>query len=213
MNTNLHADQDNRSDVFVGIYLFDEVEVLDFAGPFEVFSTASRMLKRDKEDPARVFEVITISENADKVTARAGLMLNTSATIERHPTLDVLIVPGGVVTAQLEKTHVIDWITNVSLTTQVTASICTGAFLLAKAGLLDGIPATTHWEDLDDLQRMFPKVKVQGQVRWVDNGKIITAAGISAGIDMSLHLVSRLFDRDLAQRTARQMDYHWQETN
>jgi transcriptional regulator GlxA family with amidase domain len=126
-----------------------------------------------------------------------------------HPPLEVLVIPGGVVTAELERKNVVAWIAQTASTAALTASVCTGAFLLAQAGLLSGRDATTHWEDLDDLRAQFPDVKVQGGARWIDTGPIVTAAGISAGIDMSLHLVARLEGEDLARQTARQMEYDW----
>jgi transcriptional regulator GlxA family with amidase domain len=116
-----------------------------------------------------------------------------------------------VVTAELEQPEVIDWVRRVAGATKLTASVCTGAFLLAKAGVLDGRAATTHWEDVDDLKAMFPGLDVRTGVRWVDEGPVVSSAGISAGIDMSLHLVERLAGRALAERTARQLDFDWTE--
>jgi transcriptional regulator GlxA family with amidase domain len=106
---------------------------------------------------------------------------------------------------------VLDWIDSTARATQLSAGICTGGFLLAKVGLLDGKRATTHWEDLDDLARGFPHVKVHAHVRFIDAGSVVTSAGISAGLDMSLHLVRRLTDQELASATARQMEYSWQD--
>jgi transcriptional regulator GlxA family with amidase domain len=123
----------------------------------------------------------------------------------------VLIVPGGVVTAELAKPPVAQWIAGMARDCELVASVCTGAFLLAQAGLLDEQEATTHWSDIDDLRSMFPDVRVQPQRRWIDNGRVVTSAGISAGIDMSLHLVERLAGRALALGTARQMEYDWSE--
>jgi transcriptional regulator GlxA family with amidase domain len=129
--------------------------------------------------------------------------------ITNHPPIDVLIIPGGVVTAELDREALIDWIRRTASNSTITASVCTGAFLLGKAGLLQGKSATTHWEDIPDMHTMFPDSLVQSQIRWVDTGHIVTSAGISAGIDMSLHLVARLESEDLAVRTARQMEYDW----
>ncbi|GAB4436015.1 MAG: DJ-1/PfpI family protein [Anaerolineae bacterium] len=193
----------------VGIYLFDNVEVLDFAGPFEVFSTARRMALRLEPQSAPLFEVVTIADAPRPVFARAGLTVLPRHGITGHPPLDILLVPGGVVTAELERDHIIRWIERTAAAAEITASVCTGAFLLARAGLLAGRPATTHWEDIPDLQQMFPDVAVQPDARWVDTGPVVTAAGISAGIDMSLHLVARLHGAALAQKTARQMEFDW----
>ena len=112
-------------------------------------------------------------------------------------------------TAELARPEVSQWIRDAARRSLVTASVCTGAFLLAKAGLLDAKQATTHWEDIDDFTAMFPSVEVQTNQRWVDQGSIVTSSGISAGIDMSLHLVERLAGRGLAERTARQMEWEW----
>lgn len=197
----------------VGIYLFDEVEVLDFAGPFEVFTTASRVHARLHPDTPALFHVITVAQEAGIVMARGGLRIEPEYTIDHHPSLDVLIIPGGVVTAQLDSRPVVDWIAQCARSSTITASVCTGAFLLSQAGLLYGKPATTHREDIADLRAMFPGVEVQENQRWIDTGPVVTSAGIAAGIDMSLHLVSRLAGRELALRTARQMEFDWQESN
>lgn len=193
----------------IGIYVFDLVEVLDFAGPFEVFTTASRMAER-LQRPER-FDVRLIGRTTASVRARAGLKVVPDHGMTDHPPLDLLVIPGGVVTDELAKPDVARWIAQVARHTPVVASVCTGAFLLAQAGLLDGKRATTHWEDLQDLQAMFPQVSVQEAVRWVDEGSVVTSAGIAAGIDMSLHLVARLADIALARKTARQMDVDWVE--
>ncbi len=143
------------------------------------------------------------------IVSRNGLRVLPEYDLTDHPPLDVLIIPGGVITSELQRPEIIEWIRQINLGTTITASVCTGAFLLAKAGLLDRKPATTHWEDISDLTVMFPKVQVVGDPRWVDNGHVVTSAGISAGIGMSLHLVERLEGRQLAIRTARQMEFEW----
>ena len=196
----------------VGIYIFDEIEVLDLGGPFEVFSTASRMKARLSPGSAKPFELFTIADTVRPVRARGGLMLQPSYGVTNHPAIDVFIVPGGVVTAELSRTAIIEWIVRTAAKASLTASVCTGAFLLGKAGLLRGKTITTHWEDIDDFSAMFPGIPVQGDKRWVDAGTIVTSAGISAGLDMSLHLVERLESVELAVRTARQMDYDWQRS-
>lgn len=193
----------------VGIYLYDQVEVLDFAGPFEVFMTASRVHQRQTPKDPIPFLVRLIAENKEAVNARAGMRVLPESTIHKTSTIDVLIVPGGVVDDQLKRPDVITWLARISQTAELVASVCTGAFLLAKAGLLEGVQATTHWEDLEFFASMFPEVEVLPERRWVDQGRIVTAAGISAGIDMSLHLVRRLQSEALAEATARQMDYRW----
>jgi transcriptional regulator GlxA family with amidase domain len=192
------------------MYLYDDAEVLDFAGPWEVFSTASRVRSRLQPDAPRPFEVLTIASSMRMVRARGGLELGPHFDISSHPHLDVLVVAGGIVDAELEHEAVIAWITRTASSATITASVCTGAFLLGRAGLLRGKAATTHWEDVAGLQAMFPDTRVQHGARWVDEGDVVTSAGISAGIDMSLHLVARLEGEELAIRTARQMEYDWQ---
>lgn len=195
----------------VAIYLYDDIEVLDFAGPFEVFCTASRVFRRANPDAAPPFETFTVGATRKAIAARGGLMVEPRFGIGSHPKIDVLVIPGGVVTAELAKPEVIDWIAHQSKAAELTASVCTGVFLLAKAGLLGNRRVTTHWEDIAELRAFLPGLDVAENVRWVDQGDLITSAGISAGIDMSLSIVARLNGIDLARRTARQMDYRWNE--
>ena len=194
----------------VGIYLFDEVEVLDFAGPFEVFSTASRVFRKMNREGEVPFEVITLGVNRATVRARGGLRVEPQFSLEDHPKIDVLLIPGGVVTAELEKPAVISWIAAQARSAELTASICTGAFLAGKAGLL-GRRVTTHWEDIAELRAFLPNNEVVENTRWVDEGDFISSGGISAGLDMSFHIVARLTSRELALRTARQMEYEWRD--
>jgi transcriptional regulator GlxA family with amidase domain len=193
----------------IGIYIYDDVEVLDFTGPYEVFTTAARVRMRQEPESQRLFEVFLIAEKADLVTARADFKVKPHYTLEDHPKVDVLIVPGGVHTNELEKSQVIGWLADLVPKTRLTASVCTGVFLLAKADLLDGQACTTHWEDIPELRLMFPLLDVKEDVPWADNGHIVTSAGISAGIEMALHLVTRLAGKDLALKTACQMQYTW----
>lgn len=188
----------------VGILLFDDVEVLDFAGPFEVFSTAARVVERS--GAPRPFEVCTIA-NGSPIRARHGLVVTPTYTIGAEPSIDILVIPGGVVTAALGHPPTIEWIAARARSARLATSVCTGAFLLAAAGLLEGRPATTHWEDIDELAAAYPRVVVRRDVRFVDDGNVITSAGISAGIEMSLHVVGRLLGAGWARRTARQMEY------
>jgi transcriptional regulator GlxA family with amidase domain len=195
----------------VGIYVFDEVEVLDFAGPCEVFSTASRVFCRAQPGAEPPFQVFTVGASRSPVTARDGLVVQPRYSFADHPRIDVLLVPGGVVTAELERPRVIAWVATRAATAELTASVCTGAFFLARAGLLKGKSATTHWEDVAALRAKAPSTRVVQGSRWVEDGAVITSAGISAGLDMSLHIVSRLAGNELAARTARQMDYGWRD--
>jgi transcriptional regulator GlxA family with amidase domain len=197
----------------IGIYVYDDVEVLDFAGPFEVFTTCARVKGRINPNAAPLFNVFLIAEKDGIISARANFNVQPHYTIRDHPPVDVLIVPGGVHTRELEKQNVIEWIAKVSPAATLTASVCTGAFLLAKANLLQVHSCTTHWEDIPDLRSMFPNLDVKEDVPWVDNGRILTSAGISAGIEMALHLVTKLAGKELAVKTARQMQYTWNNEN
>lgn len=188
----------------VAILIFDEVEVLDFAGPFEVFSVTGR--SRD----VKPFNVYTVAEHAGQVLARNNLGINPRCTIHDCPPADIVVIPGGWGTRrEMNNTVVINWIRHVAAEAELLLSVCTGALLLAKAGLLDNLPATTHHNGFDLLAQTSPSTTVQRDRRFVDTGKIITSAGISAGIDMSLHVVSKLLGMETARETAHYMEYHW----
>lgn len=192
----------------VGILIFDGVEVLDFTGPFEVFSVAGQVA--GDPDGALAFTVVTIAEERKTILATGGLRVEPEATIDAHPDIDVLVVPGGVGTRILhDHAPVIDWIRAQSARVSLTTSVCTGAFLLGSAGLLEGRAATTHWASIHRMRDVFPNVEVREEMRFVEDGAIVTAAGISAGIDMSLAIVSRLLGDDVARKTARHMEYDW----
>jgi len=186
----------------IGIYVYDEAEVLDFSGPFEVFTTASRVCPDD--DP---FNVFLIGETQNAVRARGGYQVLPHCDISNHPVIDLLIVAGGIPDKELQKPHVLEWIKDQSDRAVYKASVCTGAFLLGAAGVVTRHNVTTHWEDIPALQQQFPQLQVKRHARWVEDGNIFTSAGISAGIDMSLHLVKILHSRTLSEKTARQMEY------
>lgn len=192
--------------ITVAIYLFPDIEVLDFAGPYEVFTTASRVFKRRNPGLEAPFRVVTVAKTKDIVRARAGLNVVPDFSFQDCPAPDLLIIPGGVVDQEMADEAVITWVRARSGAASITASVCTGAFILAQAGLLEGRAATTHWEDIADLRAQFPNIRVREGERWVDEGAIVTSGGIAAGIDMSLHLVSRLAGAELAAATARQME-------
>ncbi len=191
----------------IAILVFDDVEVLDFAGPYEVFTTASRVHRRGHPSTAPLFEVVCVSQGGQPITARAGLKVLPEHSFASCPPPDVLMVPGGVVDAAMRCPDTLQWIADRSAKASITASICTGVFLLAASGVVKSDEVTTHWEDIADLRQQFPALNVREGVRWVDNGRLVTSAGISAGIDMSLHLVERLNGVDSAHRTALQMAY------
>lgn len=192
----------------VGILIFDEVEVLDFCGPFEVFSVARPV--GEVGDERRLFRVVTIAEESRTIRCRGGLLVQPHVTITDCPPLDLLIVPGGQGTRrECRNAPLLQWIAARAAATEVTASVCTGAFLLAESGLLDGRRATTHWASVAWMRETYPAVTMLADARVVDEGHIVTSAGISAGIDMSLHLVARLHGQAVAEWTARRMEYDW----
>jgi transcriptional regulator GlxA family with amidase domain len=193
----------------VGILLFPEVEVLDFAGPYEVFSVAARIAPKALRLGHVPFTVITVAEASGPVTARHGLQVLPDYSFSNAPPLDLVIVPGGVIAEPLSSRATLDWLRDEAARAVLTASVCTGAFILARIGLLDGLRATTHWEDIEEMRRMFPRVTVVEGPAFIDQGAIVTSAGISAGISMCLHLVGRMVEPELARLTARQMQYDW----
>lgn len=191
----------------IGIYLYEYVEELDFCGPFEVLKSAA--LTRGHREQKPDWQVFTVAEEDSILKTSGGLLVKPHYSFHEHPRIDLLLIPGGATNLQLEKPAVIEWVRKVTQQTQVNTSVCTGAFLLGAVGLLDGHNVTTHWGSLDSLARSFPKASVSREVRWVDEGNLVTSAGISAGIDMSLHLVERLAGLPLAEEVAHYMEYHW----
>jgi transcriptional regulator GlxA family with amidase domain len=186
----------------VAILLFDDVEVLDFAGPFEVFAVT------DELSGYETFNVFTVADGAGTVRARNGLKVVPHYTLEQCPPPHVLIIPGGFGTrALLRKPAFLEWVRVRARTAELTLSVCTGALVLAQLGLLDGLKATTHHECLGLLRELAPAAQVVDDERFVDNGSILTAAGISAGIDCSLHVIQRLLGAHAATATARYMEY------
>jgi len=188
----------------LAIVLFDEAEVLDFCGPFEVFSLA----RREPETPD--FHVLTVSADGNLISARNGLRVHPDCSLADCPRVDVLLVPGGMGTRQeMHNVELIDWIRTRAESAELVLSVCTGALLLAKAGLLEGCEATTHHLAIDLLRKVAPEITVHADRRFVDNGKVVTSAGVAAGIDMSLHVVGRLLGEEIARATARHMEYPW----
>ncbi|RCR65838.1 DJ-1/PfpI family protein [Larkinella punicea] len=196
----------------VAILLFNEIEVLDFAGPFEVFGVAGR------HDDPKPFRVVTVAERG-RVYARNGLSLNPTYLLNDHPKTDIVIVPGGGgqhadgtpygSRREMDNPAVLNWVRRTAATAELVLSVCTGSLILGKAGLLDGLAATTHFLAVDDMKKAAPNTELHLSERYVDNGKIITSAGISAGIDMSLYVVGRLLGKAVADETARYMQYDY----
>ncbi|PEA23772.1 AraC family transcriptional regulator [Bacillus cereus] len=186
----------------VGIFLFNEVEVLDFAGPFEVFSVTTT----NGEQP---FTVHTASQDGEMIMARNGLKVQPDYSIENLPPVDILIIPGGLGIRENEVKNkiVINWIRKQMKEVKLMVSVCTGALLLAKAGLLEEKQATTHWASIESFRNDFPNIEVLENVKFVDEGHIITSGGISAGINMSFHIVKSLLGARIAEETAKRMEY------
>lgn len=189
----------------IAILLFDDAELLDFCGPYEVFTSANG------QNRERAFNVYTVAENM-RITARNGLSVNVDYPLDKCPPADILVVPGGIgARTQLKNEDVVTWIKQTSDHCELVLSVCTGALLLGKADLLNGLQITTHHSAFDSLRQLVPTATVDEECRFKDNGRIITSAGIAAGIDMSLHVVERLLGADVAKKTARYMEYPWKE--
>ena len=180
----------------VAILLFDRVEIIDFAGPWEVFGGAG-------------YKVFTVAEKPDAVNTVYGQKIIADYTFDNSPKADVLLVPGGGVNGAVANTKLIKWVQDNAKTSTYVMSVCTGAFILAKADLLNGLTATTVRGGIDRLATSFPNIKVVYDKRYVDNGKIITTAGLSSGIDGSFYLVSKMMGKGRAQQTALGLEYKW----
>lgn len=188
----------------LALLIFDDVEVLDFCGPFEVFSVANRFAER-------AFNVFTVAERSP-VIARNGLSVNSHYALADCPRPDILLMPGGQGTrAEMHNAPLVEWIKKTAGNAELVLSVCTGALLLAKAGLLEGLEATTHHGAIELLRQVAPNTTVHSDRRFVDNGRVICSAGIAAGIDMSLHVVGKILGEEVAMKTSRQMEYPWRE--
>jgi transcriptional regulator GlxA family with amidase domain len=191
----------------VGILIFPDVEVLDFAGPFEVFSVTRLNEDRRREEPSP-FEVKLIAERKEPIEASGGLRVIADYDLDNCPSLDILVVPGGWGTRkEITNDRLINWISAKGAEVETLTSVCTGSMLLGRAGLLKGLQATTHWRALDWMRESFPTVTVESRMHVVEDGRVFTSAGISAGIDMSLRVVARYYGEAVARATARQMEY------
>ena len=194
----------------VGILIFDEVEVLDFAGPFEVFSR-TRLLKgaeSRRSDESAPFNPFTVSIDTKPLTATGGLKIIADYTFNNFPKIDILIVPGGYGTRTLlNNESLLKWIKSVSDKANITASVCTGSLLLAKAGLLEGKRATTHWGAIKALKSISKNICVISDRRVV-NDEIITSAGVSSGIDMAFMIVENLYGEEVSSDTAKYIEFH-----
>jgi transcriptional regulator GlxA family with amidase domain len=193
----------------LGILVFDEVEVLDFSGPFEVFSVA-RLNEESRRSEPSPFDVVLVAQFDRPVIATGGLKVLPDTTFEHCPPLDVLLVPGGLGTRwEMHNEKLLSFLRARAEEVELLASICTGALILGSAGLLDGRTATTHWHSLQLLGELFPSIDVDCQARVVRDGNIMTSAGISAGIDMSLDILASYFGDEVARFTASYMEYSY----
>jgi transcriptional regulator GlxA family with amidase domain len=197
----------------VGIVIFPEVEVLDCCGPFEVFSVTRLQEERRREDPSP-FEVVLVAEQEGVVIATGGLRVLPDYTFATCPPLDILVVPGGWGTRkEITNTRLLEWLAEQGRQVETLTSVCTGAMLLGHAGLLDGRHATTHWRSLDWMRDSFPAVTVEEHLHVVEDDRVLTSAGISAGIDMALRVVARYYGESVARETARNMEYAFTADN
>jgi len=185
-----------RAQKKVAILIFDGVEIIDYTGPWEVFGAAG-------------FDVYTVAGTKEPVTTAMGMTVLPKYTFADAPQPDVLVVPGGGVKAARDDAATLKWVTDATARTAHTMSVCNGAFILASAGLLDGLTATTTSGNIARLKAEYPKTNVVDDKRFVDNGKVITTAGLSAGIDGALHIVSRMLGQGMAQKVALAEEYDW----
>jgi transcriptional regulator GlxA family with amidase domain len=194
------ADEPKNTRRNVAIVVHEGVELLDFAGPGEVFSAA---------DGGRAFRVFTVNETDKPVKSQRFLTVTPEFTIANCPKPDIIVIPGGATGILRRSPEFMRWVKERASDAEIMFSVCTGAFVLSDAGLLDGLEATTHYASIERLKQN-AKIKVRDDRRVVDNGKIVTAAGVSAGIDGALYLVARLHGKEVAERTAKYMEYRWQ---
>jgi transcriptional regulator GlxA family with amidase domain len=192
----------------IGIFLFDDIEVLDFAGPFEVFSVTAEL------NDYKLLKVFTVSKDGNQVTSVNGLKVQPDYSFENHPDPDILVIPGGIGTkVEMEDAKVLEWIKRFYSKSTTIISVCSGARILGKLGLLDGIESVTHHEVIAHLREIAPKTRIIEDERYIDTGKIMTSGGISAGIDISLYVVDKLFGKEVKNKTIRYMEYeNWRET-
>lgn len=180
----------------VGILVFDGVQIIDYTGPYEVFGQAG-------------FKVFTVSEDGKTVTTAMGMSVNPTYSFTNCPNPEVLVIPGGSVQWVENNSTVIDWVRKQSVRADHVQSVCNGAFILAKTGLLNGRSATTFYGLIDELQTRYPRIDVVSDRSFVDSGKIVTSAGLFSGIDASLHVISSIYGKGRAQQIALHMEYDW----
>ena len=192
--------QPENSKIRVGILIYEGVYFLDFAGPLEVF------FDTELEDGSKGFEVFLVAPEDKCVKAHTGTVISPDYNIDNCPPLDILVVPGGNLNLANQNPKVSDFILKTEKQCQIMMSVCTGAFILAEIGLLNGLEATTWYGAKKNLQKKYPEIKISDR-RYTDNGKIITTAGISAGIDGSFYVVNRIFGEAIMKKTAKYLEW------
>ncbi|PHN06487.1 AraC family transcriptional regulator [Flavilitoribacter nigricans DSM 23189 = NBRC 102662] len=183
----------------VAIFIYDGVEILDFSGPGEVFAAT--------HPEGGAMNVYTVAATKEPIISQGFVRILPEYSIKDAPKPDIIVLPGGNTRSSVDNPEVIEWVTSVAPDLDAAISVCTGVFILQKTGLLDGLKATTWHGAIDGLKARAPKTEVLENTRWVDNGRIITTAGVSAGIDGALHIVEKLYGRAAAEATAHYMEY------
>jgi transcriptional regulator GlxA family with amidase domain len=204
MQTQTYSQQTAKK-LKVAILIYDGVYLLDFCGPLEIFYDTFI------NDTMKAFEVYTVAPTKEKIKCHTGLEILPQYSIDTCPQPDILVIPGGNPKLVNSDKKMLKWIKETSEKTEITMSVCTGAFILAELGMLDGMKATTWYGALDRLQKVAPKAIVMKDKRFTDNRKIITTAGVSAGIDGALHIVNRYFGKEIAEKTAKYIEYNFSE--
>lgn len=186
----------------VGIFLFNDIELLDFAGPYEVFSVTAEL------NDCQLFKTFTISQDGAVVKSVNGLAVVPDFSFENHPPIDILVIPGGVGTrAGIKQKAVLEWISKTCESSKIAMTVCSGARILGALGILDHLETTTHHEVIEHLKEIAPQTRLNPNKRFTDNGKIMTAGGISAGIDLALHIVKKLHGEATMNKTVKYMEY------
>jgi transcriptional regulator GlxA family with amidase domain len=186
----------------IAVFVFEGAEELDFVGPWEVLGAWRQMFPDDG------VELFTIAETMEPITCAQGLRILADYTLDTAPEFDVLVYPGGIGNrAHVGNEAIRSWMQKASARGALMTSVCTGSLVLADAGLLDGMAATTHWQWIDTLKALGKDIEPRETDRFIDNGNVITAAGVSAGIDMALHLVKRLSSEERARDVRRMIQY------
>src|SRR5690242_11487777 len=190
-----------KSELNVAILIFDGVQMIDYTGPYEAFGG---VMGNDAQ-----FKVYTVAEKPNAIKTNSGMTINPQFSFENVPQSDIVVIPGGITRGVLSSPTMLKWVQDEAQKAEITMSVCTGAFILAKAGLLDGLEATTTSGHTEGLKQWAPKARVVDDKRFVDAGRIVTTAGGTSSIDGALHVIERVFGKGTAQMTALNMEYDW----